>query len=369
MHEVVLAPLDWDDVPEGRAMELFGVMTRAMTFVAQHRGDYVLRRSKFQQAACGVPWWRELWALAVRAGWGTLAELEDGAQAILLIQDKKLFHMRSAEEIAADNQHRNDTREPQITMAVRRRDGDQCRWCNRIVYWSDRRSDRGGTYDHLDGRQDGPATVDGLVVCCKKCNEERGDARDSWKRHLLAPPVEPFYSKGTSALIEKHLDVHVEPSTRAHKIKIMDDAQQRAYGTEVSVPDPAAPVASGQAYGTTPDAVTDSAPATAVEHTVAHQDVVPDPDPSKAMSQIDKPNPDLDRIQIGSRSKRVTELDMPGRVWSGRAGQGLEGPERAGRRAPSGAEPSDQSSPHENHVPTSVHGQGSKKRRRRRRKR
>lgn len=370
MHEVVLAPLDWDDVPEGRAMELFGVMTRAMTFVAQHRGDYVLRRSKFQQAACGVPWWRELWALAVRAGWGTLAELEDGAQAIHLIQDKKLFHMRSAEEIAAENQHRNDTREPQITMAVRRRDGDQCRWCNRIVYWSDRRSERGGTYDHLDGRQDGPVTVDGLVVCCKDCNERRGANRGSWTRKLLSPPSEPFYSKGTAELIEKHLDVHVKPSTRAHKVKIMDAAQERAYGTEESVPDPAVEsVASGQAYGTATGVVPDSAPATAVEHTGQHQATVPDPDPSQAMSQIDKPKPDLDRIQIGSRSKRVTELDMPGRAGSGRDGSDGVGPERSGRRCPAPAEPYDQSPPHENNVPTSVSGEGQKKRRRRRRKR
>lgn len=61
-----------------------------------------------------------------------------------------------------------------IAAAVRRRDGDHCRYCDEEVNWADRRSPRAGTYDHVD-----PSllvnTVENVVVACNYCNKVKGE--------------------------------------------------------------------------------------------------------------------------------------------------------------------------------------------------
>lgn len=64
---------------------------------------------------------------------------------------------------------------PQLSAAVRGRDGDLCRYCDCQVSFKDRKGPKGGTYDHvlplsLGGRE----TVDNLVVCCRTCNNRKG---------------------------------------------------------------------------------------------------------------------------------------------------------------------------------------------------
>ena len=57
-----------------------------------------------------------------------------------------------------------------VSDAVRVRDGDHCRYCNRPVTWGGRGAD-GGTFDHIE--PSGPATVDNLVVACRGCNSSK----------------------------------------------------------------------------------------------------------------------------------------------------------------------------------------------------
>jgi len=57
-------------------------------------------------------------------------------------------------------------------VAVRKRDGDHCRYCGQVVNWSDKRGAAGATYDHLDPK--GPSTVANLVVACRSCNSVKG---------------------------------------------------------------------------------------------------------------------------------------------------------------------------------------------------
>jgi 5-methylcytosine-specific restriction endonuclease McrA len=63
--------------------------------------------------------------------------------------------------------------DPGLLDAVRRRDGQQCRYCGRSVNWKDRRGPEGGTFDHVIAR--GPNTMENIVVACRGCNSSKGD--------------------------------------------------------------------------------------------------------------------------------------------------------------------------------------------------
>lgn len=58
-----------------------------------------------------------------------------------------------------------------LTRAVQERDGNNCRYCGKIVNWHDRRSMSGATYDHVD--PDGPNTLENIVVACYSCNSSK----------------------------------------------------------------------------------------------------------------------------------------------------------------------------------------------------
>jgi len=61
---------------------------------------------------------------------------------------------------------------PGLIEAIRERDGNQCRYCGRVVNWKDRRSEQGGTYDHVQPR--GANSFENVVVCCLRCNNRKG---------------------------------------------------------------------------------------------------------------------------------------------------------------------------------------------------
>ncbi len=61
---------------------------------------------------------------------------------------------------------------PGLVDAIRRRDKDRCRYCGVDVNWKDRRSPKGGTYDHVQPRGDN--SYENVVVCCHRCNARKG---------------------------------------------------------------------------------------------------------------------------------------------------------------------------------------------------
>jgi hypothetical protein len=141
--------------------------------------------------------------LAVRAG--LLRKTGRGRSVSYeLVTDPEFLHIRTRKEIEWDRQQKRDNADPTLTVPVRVRDGDACRYCGLAVNFGDRKGARGGTYDHRgDPRTAG--TVDSLVVACRACNSGRRDRASAEERYPLRPaPQQPLYGPGTVAWLSKH---------------------------------------------------------------------------------------------------------------------------------------------------------------------
>ena len=210
----VLAVDEHPDADDRTRLEVFGFCVLAASMAAQHLQDYGVTYSTAILAAGGS---REnadrLLRIAEWAGFGrNTTDPDTGRRLFILASDIDLWHMRSRAELAAENQRRQDTSNPNITVPVRYRDGDCCRYCGTPGNIADRKSARGLTYDHRAPLTDGPATPATVVVACKSCNSSRGAimtrtpgtyadglAAADAVHPLGPPPAEPFYHPRTLA--------------------------------------------------------------------------------------------------------------------------------------------------------------------------
>lgn len=128
---------------------------------------------------------------------GLLTPVADGWQ---LLDDPEFIHIRSRAEILWTRQRDRDRHNDALTLPVRARDGDACRYCRTVVKEYDHTSSRGLTFDHIEPGQ--PATLENYVVCCKACNEKFSDG--SHADLLWPPPSEPFYHPKTIEKLAKN---------------------------------------------------------------------------------------------------------------------------------------------------------------------
>lgn len=186
------------DVQPWSKCELWGFVHFCATQAAQHNTDYVVSLG----AAMVAGGERATMLLALAEFCGLMEPFEeDGRTLWRIVEDSDLLHMRSAEEIERDAQRKRDNANHGLIIPVRVRDGDQCRYCRKTVQFGDRKSGRGGTYDHREGVGK-DTTVDTLVVACRECNRDRSDDPDADLRIPLLPaPREPFYTPGTEKFI------------------------------------------------------------------------------------------------------------------------------------------------------------------------
>jgi 5-methylcytosine-specific restriction endonuclease McrA len=80
-----------------------------------------------------------------------------------------------------------ELRDRELLAAVRRRDGDCCRYCGTKTRWADRRSGAGMVLDHID-----PATAAGamnLVIACRSCNSRKGNRTPEAAAMTVLPPL------------------------------------------------------------------------------------------------------------------------------------------------------------------------------------
>lgn len=265
-HPVVLAALGMD-VPDVRLTELdvanllFGQFSRLAVQSAGYRTDYVVRRGVLVGTI--GPNWRVWVDMAQRAGYLAPVVLDDGETAWRLLDDpSNLVHIRMRDEIEWEQQRKRDTATTSLTVPVRLRDGDGCRYCGRVVTWGDQRGGRGGTYDHrVPGQAAGGP--DDLRVACRQCNARRGNAADADDRVPPLPaPAQPIYGPRTRQLLAEH--GHRVPSPRATRSTSTGYRATAAAGAAGEpnttgdplariTPDPATPAQSGyRARTTTP---------------------------------------------------------------------------------------------------------------------
>lgn len=187
--------------PVGRANLVRGFADRCYEWSAEHLTDHFVSAGAIY--TLGGPEGELLAREAKAAGYFTTRATRDGERGWLMVADENFIHIRLKEEVEWERQQRNDTRNPDITMPVRLRDGDGCRYCGCIVQWSNRRGARGATYDHREPGK--PATVETLVIACRSCNSGRKNDADADNRYpLRAVPLEPYYCDGTRAQLVKY---------------------------------------------------------------------------------------------------------------------------------------------------------------------
>lgn len=188
--------------------EVFGFISRCATQSAGHLTDYVVDVGTAQMI--GGTRTKKLIDWCVRAELLTPVKVK-GVEKFVIINDDEFIHIRTKQEIEWERTQRNDTRDPSLTVLVRLRDGDNCRWCGVLVKWTGRKSNRSGVYDHLKPGE--AATVDTMVVACVRHNSARKNNPQWDNDHQLRPPPErPNYEALTARFLTEN-GYDTEPNT------------------------------------------------------------------------------------------------------------------------------------------------------------
>lgn len=199
-HPVVLRALELEEADGRTLWELFGFVTACAIHAAGHKTDYVVELGTIRSIA-GLSEAPRLIKSAIACGYFTEVQGEDGRKAYKIIDDPELFHMRLKEDIEWENRQRNDTRNKTLIVPIRKRDGDACRWCGKVVFWGDQKGPRGATYDHIKPGH-GAVTPDDMVVACRSCNSSRKNDVFAWANRAPLPvPDEPRYGQKTARFL------------------------------------------------------------------------------------------------------------------------------------------------------------------------
>lgn len=203
MDERVLNIAALEGADERSMNEVFGFVMRMFLQAAQQETDY---RVSMGTAMALSPRYEALLEQAARTGLLRVV-VEEGLRVIYLVADAEFMHVRSREELEWERLRRADVANPQLTVPVRLRDGDACRYCGCVVSFGMRKGGRSGTYDHLKAGR--PAqTEHELVVACRSCNSGRREAAGNRDKlyPLLPPPPEGglYFAKSTITWLESH---------------------------------------------------------------------------------------------------------------------------------------------------------------------
>lgn len=182
--------------------EAFGFLARVATQSAGHKTDYLVDEGTARMI--GGTRTDVLLKLLVKVGVLSIVR-RDGMRFWRIIADPKFIHIRTRAELDRESQRTAETNDDYIGVAIRLRDGDNCRWCGILVEWLGRKSHRSAEPDHLEGLEV-PGTPENMVVSCRRCNRGRGANTELWdSRNTLRPTPEiPLYGDTTAKYLTKH---------------------------------------------------------------------------------------------------------------------------------------------------------------------
>ncbi len=347
-HPIVLEVLEHPEADERSVDEVFGFMMRLASQSGAHFTDYVFAWSTAVTTAGSAARAERLLMQAQFAGYGELqVDEETGRRRFVLVADPEFIHLKTAEEDAWERQRKADNGNPGITVPVRLRDGDACRYCGNVVNWAARRGRLGGTYDHRPPGQ--PGSADTSVVACLSCNARRGadpvEVADE-RVPLMAPPIEPYYSSSTREWLIAHASILAQHGLTPPESR--PDQKNLRPGYPVG----GAPATSRRERHTTAAAASPqrheaaavrpqrrSGVATTAVPTTTAAAVRPQrqPGPAPQAGPGTTARPSTPRQAGSGRSRQVRGLQdptSPGRDGSGRDGAGLDGASRVSPTVP-----------------------------------
>lgn len=192
-HPKLMGLYDVEGAEDISIIEMFGFLMALATYSAKHLTDGIIERgAAFRDGDRS----RSAHLIDVAVGAGLLTWVEvDGAKKLRLFTDEEFIHIQPREEVMRRRARSRENRDKDKKAAVIFRDGDQCRYCGKLVRWTGPIGNNFGTLDHVDPDSLGDAPVDGLVVACHECNSSRGHAREAFDAAspLRPVPSTPYY--------------------------------------------------------------------------------------------------------------------------------------------------------------------------------
>lgn len=322
MDPRLISVIEHDLADDRTVNELYGFYGRLVGMSGQHLTDYVVSYGTVMLVAGTKENAIRLLALAAWTGLATEVENDTGRRAFKLLDDPEFWHIKLADEVAWERQRQADNRNLDITMPVRCRDGDACRYCGRIVNFAARKGGLAGTYDHRPPGQ--PGSVETSVIACSSCNARRGRrplAIADEELPLLPPPAQPYYSAKTRELLQAHTGVLARYG--------MTPPPERSSDEDLApgriAPGAQAAPTSGvrRATGARPAAAPKKARAVAAADNA--------PKTERPAAPITWPTSPADVPADPGRSEQISGLDdqgVPGRDGSGRVGLVVAGPDQ-----------------------------------------
>lgn len=283
--------------------EVRGFINACATQSAGHVTDYLVDFGTAQMF--GGARTKKLIGYCVRAGLLTEVDV-DGVKQWALINDPEYIHIRTRAEIEWERQQRADTRDPGLMVPVRLRDGDNCRYCGVLVEWRGKKSHKSAEPDHREPGQ--AATVETLVVSCRRCNGARQDNPQWDDDHPLRPaPERPNYGKWTAAYLTEN-GYPTQPNVRPDNL-------------EPRTADTAAP-----AHPTDPAPCVEERPAATPADTAPYREERPAGDAAGARPAPQDLSPSLSSaepaVELGAE---LDPMSLPRSARSGSAGSGRAG--------------------------------------------
>jgi len=319
-NPIVAEVREHPDADDRSKIEVFGFVTLCATVGAQHLTDYVITRATAADVAGSMERADLLLEQATFAGYlEPVIEVVRGHERARwrIVEDPEFIHMRTAEEVEWERRRKRDNSNPALTIPVRLRDGDACRYCGQVVKFRARTGRLAGTYDHRSpGR--GAETPDDLVVACTRCNSGRKNNPHAEREYPLLPvPERPYYSLDTVEFIKS--------SEWARSNGITPPPAPRTKVRPGEIPPGHTPPEAG-----TPAAGEDSAPTGSSDSPAQEPDTAAPTPVEKARPGIPASRPpersaETSRTRQESAGSLPTDPDGMGRGGTGRAGTGRDG--------------------------------------------
>lgn len=239
--------------------EVMGFIFRLACQSSAHLTDYIVDPGTVELMAGART--KILLKQCERVGLLTAIRTEDGMRAYKLVDDPDFLHLELRSIVEWRRQQSKDAKNEALTVPIRLRDGDLCRYCGQMVIWRGRTSTRSATFDHLKPGQ--AATVDTMVIACYGCNSELRDIDGRERERLRPEPASPFYSDFTAGWLTDR----GHPVAATQRPGSQSDTAQRKTPNKINKARP------GSQSDTAPSA---SDPATAPD-TAVHNQATPQP--------------------------------------------------------------------------------------------